>query len=300
MPTHESSDRPILVIVGAGTMGVGIATAGLIGGYHVRLVDSDASTLEAASRRAVERATKMVEAAESDDRENLGELSRSQDLADALVDADTVIEAVPEHPELKRTIFASLAQHASPTTLLASNTSTLSIADLSEAAGGSSRVIGMHFFNPAHRMKLVEIINGPATSAASTRDAVAVCRRLDKEPIIVSDTPGFVTSRLGLILGNEAMRIVQEGVACPADVDTALRLGYNHPMGPLELADLVGLDARLNNLISVSSRMDRPEFEPPQLLIDMVESGRLGRKSGEGFYRYDDEGTRIATPGGRS
>lgn len=300
MTVHESNDRPILVVVGAGTMGVGIATAGLVGGYHVRLIDTDPSALEVASSRAIDRAARMVEGTENGDGESLGKLSPSRDLAEALFEAEAVIEAVPERPELKRTIFASLAQHASPTTLLASNTSTLSIADLSEAACGSPRVIGTHFFNPAHRMKLVEVINGPATSAATTRDAVALCRRLRKEPIIVSDTPGFVTSRLGLILGNEAMRIVQEGVASPADVDTALRLGYNHPMGPLELADLVGLDARLNNLISVSSRMNRPEFEPPQVLIEMVESGRLGRKSGEGFYRYADDGKRAPGSGASS
>ena len=276
-PQHGS-----LVVIGAGTMGRGIALVGVTSGYDVRLVDTNADVRRSAVTYVEERLARGGGAAS-------GSLEAGDDLVAALDGAGAVIEAVPEIVEVKRTIFETLGAKADSATLLASNTSTMSIADLADAAGGSPRVVGMHFFNPAHRMALVEVVTAPITSEATATDAVQLARNLGKDPIVVADVPGFVTSRLGLILGNEAMRIVQEGSATAADVDKAMRLGYNHPMGPLELADLVGLDARLNNLRSVSGRMGRREFEPPQILVDLVEAGKLGRKSGEGFYSYDGD-----------
>lgn len=285
-----------LVVVGAGTMGSGIALSALLHGFRVELVDPQermrTSALEAITRRT-ERAVGASAAGV------LSSLRLHEELARVAGRADVVIEAVPELAEIKHAVFASLATSAPPHALLASNTSTMSISELAEAAGGSDRVIGLHFFNPVHRMELVEIVVGRATSDATRDDAVALVGRLGKDPILVKDVPGFVTSRLGLVLGNEAMRIVGEGTASAADVDKAMRLGYNHPMGPLELADLVGLDARLNNLRSVAAQTGRPEFEPPAMLVELVEAGRLGRKSGGGFYDYDDEGARVPS-GARS
>jgi 3-hydroxybutyryl-CoA dehydrogenase len=155
----------------------------------------------------------------------------------------------------------------------------------------------MHFFNPAHRMPLVEVIVAPTTSAQTRDDAVALARAWGKEPVVVRDRPGFITSRLGLIVGTEAMRMVEEGVASAADIDTAMRLGYRHPMGPLELADLVGLDARLNNLRSLHAQSGNPAYAPPAILEDLVRQGRLGRKTGHGFFDYDDAG-HLVNPSG--
>lgn len=275
-----------MVVIGGGTMGRGIALAAVSVGYHVRLIDA-VDSVRAQAAEFVNSRAERVDAAVR------GSLTPSDDLLGALDGASVVIEAVPEIAKIKQEIFASLGRHADPGALLATNTSTLSIAPLARAAGASARVIGMHFFNPAHRMALVELIVGPLTSDATRDDAIALCHHLGKDPIVVRDVPGFVTSRLGLLLGNEAMRIVQEGTASAADVDKALRLGYNHPMGPLELADLVGLDARLNNVRSVYASTQRPEFAPPEILVELVAAGHLGRKSGRGFYEYDDSGQRI-------
>lgn len=284
MSDADAGARGTMVVIGGGTMGRGIALTAVSAGYDVRLVDADAT--------ARQKALDYVEA-KAAGAAGGGTITVGDELAAAVEGATVVIEAVPEIMELKRQIFATLGHHASPTTLLATNTSTLSIAPLAEAAGGSSRVIGMHFFNPAHRMALVELVVGSLTSEKTRADAIALCHHLGKDPIVVRDEPGFVTSRLGLLLGNEAMRIVQEGTATAGDVDKALRLGYNHPMGPLELADLVGLDARLNNVRSIYASTRRADFEPPQILVDLVEAGRLGRKSGAGFYDYDETGRRI-------
>jgi 3-hydroxybutyryl-CoA dehydrogenase len=200
---------------------------------------------------------------------------------------------VPEVESIKLDVFGTLATAAPEDALLATNTSTMSVSRLAEACGGSGRVVGMHFFNPAHRMALVEIVVGDGTTDRTVADARAFAEALGKQPVVVRDVPGFVTSRLGLLLGNEAMRIVQDGVASAEDVDKAMRLGYGHPMGPLELADLVGLDARRNNLRSMSGRTGSAAYQPPEILDRLVAEGKLGRKSGEGFYRYDETGHRI-------
>lgn len=290
--TSDQNDGHHVVVLGGGTMGRGIALAAVAAGLDTTLVDHDATVLEAAIAFVESRAAGHALGR----RRTAGRLRSHHETREAASGATVVIEAVVERADVKRAVFADLAESAPATALLASNTSTLSITELAAAAGGSSRVIGMHFFNPAHRMRLVEVVTAPTTSDATLTDALEVCRLLDKVPVVVGDVAGFVTSRLGLLLGNEAMRIVAEGTASAADVDTAMRLGYNHPMGPLELADLVGLDARANNLRSVAERTGRHEFEPPAILLDLVADGRLGRKSRDGFYRYDAAGAIVDGP----
>jgi 3-hydroxybutyryl-CoA dehydrogenase len=255
-----------LVVVGAGTMGRGIAGVALASGLETTLVDVDEAVLEAARDRIAQH----------------GDVSALA-LATAPPPADVVIEAVPEVFDLKVDVLLR-AEGA----LRVSNTSTLSITALGRALGDPPRFIGMHFFNPVHRMKLVEVIVGEATEPSAVDDALALASTLGKEAVVVRDAPGFVTSRLGLLLGNEAMRMVEDGVASAQDIDTAMRLGYGHPMGPLELADLVGLDARLNNVRSMHAQSGDERYAPPAILERLVADGRLGRKSGEGFYRYDD------------
>lgn len=278
-----------IVVLGAGTMGRGIAVAGLRSGLDVRLVDVSPDALAAAQAWIEEYLQrKPPQAAEPVH----GRLRTETDLETAIAGAGAVIEAVPEILELKARLFERL-RRADPGTLLVSNTSTMSITTLADACAGSTEVVGMHFFNPAHLMPLVEVIVGAATSTAARDGAVALARALGKEPVVVRDVPGFVTSRLGLLLGTEAMRMVEEGVASAADIDTAMRLGYRHPMGPLELADLVGLDARLNNLRSMHERSGNDLYRPPVSLVALVEAGHLGRKSGRGFFRYDSTGAIV-------
>ena len=268
---------PFIVVIGGGTMGRGIAIAALGAGLDVVLVDVAEQVLESARSRVAGYFERHPGSA--------GVLTTSTDLASSLPAADVVIEAVPEILDLKLDMFRQL-KDASPGTLLVSNTSTMSISTISEACGGSSRVVGMHFFNPAHRMPLVEVIVGDHTDDASRDRAVRLAQQLGKDPIVVRDIPGFVTSRLGLLLGTEAMRMVEEGVASAADIDKAMKLGYGHPMGPLELADLVGLDARLNNLRSMHERTGNDLYDPPALLVELVDQGHLGKKSGRGFFDY--------------
>jgi 3-hydroxybutyryl-CoA dehydrogenase len=278
-----------IAVLGAGTMGAGIALAAIRAGLDVTLVDVSSEALDRASARIDDNLARHAPAA-ADPRPGL--LSISTVIEEAITGAGAVIEAVPELPALKHQIFARLA--AAPAgILLVSNTSTISIGELADACDGSAAVVGMHFFNPAHRMPLVEVIVADSTSAAARDGAIALARALGKQPVVVRDVPGFVTSRLGLLLGTEAMRMVEEGVASPADIDTAMKLGYRHPMGPLELADLVGLDARLNNLRSIRASSGTPAYDPPGVLVDLVERGQLGRKSGRGFFVYDEAGAIV-------
>ena len=209
-----------------------------------------------------------------------------EDLAQAASTADLVVEAVPERLDLKQSIFRTLGEAAPAHAILATNTSSLPVAQVAEASGVPERVLGMHFFNPVHLMALLEIVKTKQTDAAVLDAARAAGERMGKTVIVVNDSPGFATSRLGLVLGLEAIRMVEEGVASPEDIDTAMTLGYRHPMGPLRLTDLVGLDVRLGIARHLAKVLDDRRFNPPALLARMVDEGKLGKKSGEGFYTW--------------
>lgn len=269
------------VVVGAGTMGRGIALCAVEAGLETVLVDVDDGVLGSAAGFIAERLARLGDEADAP-----GAWSTSTQLEQSVAVADVVVEAVPEVAAIKAETFARLADAPSGA-LLVTNTSTMSVTEIAAHAARPERVVGMHFFNPAHRMPLVEVVVGDHTSEPTRDEAVALARRLGKDPVVVRDLPGFVTSRLGLLLGTEAMRMVEEGVATAADVDKAMRLGYGHPMGPLELADLVGLDARLNNLRSMQERSGDDRYAPPQILADLVAAGHLGRKSGRGFFDHE-------------
>jgi 3-hydroxybutyryl-CoA dehydrogenase len=281
-----------VVVIGAGTMGHGIAQVAAMAGYDVTLTDTALDLAERGIDRIRENldggvARGKVTAAERD--ATMARLRASASIADAAADADIAIEAVPERLDLKTRIFAALVDATPDRAILASNTSSLSITEMQDATASPGRVIGLHFFNPVHINRLVEVVRGRRTDAHVVDDATAFVRALGKEPVVVNDSPGFATSRLGVLLGLEAMRMVEEGVASAADIDKALELGYRHPMGPLRLTDLVGLDVRLDIAEYLHDRLGSEAFRPPQILRDMVAAGRLGRKTGEGFYRWDEE-----------
>jgi len=210
------------------------------------------------------------------------------DLEEAARLADLIIEAVPEDLDLKQNIFSQADLFCGEETILASNTSSIPIAQLAGSVERRDRFVGMHFFNPPHAMKLIEIVRGERTSDDTLATVREVAEKMGKQPIVVHDSPGFATSRLGVAIGLEAIRMLEEGVASAEDIDRAMELGYNHPMGPLRLTDLVGLDVRLG-IAEVLAAALGPRFEPPQLLRDMVAAGKLGKKTGEGFYRWSDD-----------
>jgi 3-hydroxybutyryl-CoA dehydrogenase len=292
LPTLEQVRT--IAVIGAGTMGHGIAQVSAMMGAEVRLYDALAGAARSGVERIAKNLAKGVELGKvsSDDRDAvLARISTRDDLAPACEGADCVIEAVPERIELKREIFEVIDRAAPARALLATNTSSLPIADIAHAVRDGSRLVGMHFFNPVHVMKLVEVVRHPGASSAAVALAVALAEKMGKTPITVKDSPGFASSRLGIALGLEAMRMVEQGVASPADIDTAMKLGYGHPMGPLELTDLVGLDVRLGIADYLASAIG-PSFEPPQLLRDKVDAGKLGKKTGEGFYRWSADGKR--------
>lgn len=287
----ESGAESTLAVLGAGTMGHGIAQVAAMSGFRTRLFDVDRSALTTALGRIeanLEQGIAREKVAPVQKDATLAALSTTTDPDEATAGAGVVIEAVPERLELKRDILARADETAAAGALLATNTSSLSIARIAEGVDGAERVVGMHFFNPVHIMALVEIVRGPATSDATVERARALAERFDKTPIVVTDSPGFASSRLGIALGLEAIRMVEEGVASPEDIDTAMTLGYRHPMGPLRLTDLVGLDVRLDIARYLHRELGSPRFEPPALLERMVENGKLGKKSGEGFYVWDD------------
>ena len=284
------SDFHTVTVVGAGTMGHGIAQVAAQAGFTVRLADAVPGAARAGLERiranldgGVQRG--KVTAAERDGA--LARVEAVEHVADAALGADLVIEAVPEDLDLKRALFARLSAVA-PEAVLVTNTSSLSIAAIASAAARPERVAGMHFFNPVHLMRLVEVVTHAGTGA-DTRDAVvAAARSMGKEPIVVRDSPGFASSRLGIALGLEAMRMMEEGVATAEDIDRAMTLGYNHPVGPLRLTDLVGLDVRLAIARYLHQALGDERFAPPALLERMVAEGKLGKKSGQGFYAWPD------------
>lgn len=279
----------MIAVVGAGTMGRGIAQISAQAGYATTLYDADPDQLHRARAAIEETLDRGVERGKVSAEERTGSLERlrlATDLGDAVLDADLVVEAIPEVLEAKHELFGELDAHCPATSVLASNTSSLSIAALAEATERPERVVGLHFFNPVHVMRLVEVVVLPETDQEIRAVSLAFVRSLGKEPIVVRDAPGFATSRLGLALGLEAMRLLEDGVASAADIDTAMKLGYNHPMGPLELTDLVGLDVRLAIAEHLARTIDPRRFEPPRILRELVAQGKLGRKTGEGFYRW--------------
>lgn len=279
-----------VVVIGAGTMGHGIAQVTAMAGAETILVDrSDALVREGMDRiranldTGVERG--KVEPALRD--ATLDRLRSDTDVARAAADIDLGVEAVPERMELKRQVLTALESAAPDDAVLASNTSSLSLTRIQQGLEKPGRVLGMHFFNPVHIMKLVEVVRGGATAEEMVDRAVAWSRWMGKDPIVVNDSPGFASSRLGIALGLEAMRMVEEGVASPADIDTAMTLGYRHPMGPLRLTDLVGLDVRLDIADYLHTELGTDRFRPPQILRDKVAAGELGQKTGRGFFDWD-------------
>ena len=278
-----------VAVVGAGTMGHGVAQVAAMAGCAVTLIDTSTDLVARAIDRisgnldgAVQRGKLSAEARAG----ALSRLSPSTSVADGARDADLVIEAVPEKLDLKIDLFRTLDDVVAQDTILATNTSSLSITSIQRATRTPARVIGLHFFNPVHINRLVEVVRGRDTADAVVASALALAQRLDKEAVLVNDAPGFATSRLGVLLGLEAIRMVEQNVASAADIDRAMELGYRHPMGPLRLTDLVGLDVRLDIARYLHDALGSDAFRPPALLEQMVADGRLGKKSGSGFYEW--------------
>jgi 3-hydroxybutyryl-CoA dehydrogenase len=293
VPTLESIRT--ITVVGAGTMGHGIAQISSMSGANVRLQDALSGGARAGIARIAKNLAKGVELGKvspADRDATLARITDFDDLEEACEGADCVIEAVPEQLDLKREIFETVDRSTPPHALLATNTSSLPISEIAAVVTDSGRLVGMHFFNPVHVMKLVEIVRHSRSNPAAIALAVALAEKLGKTPITVADSPGFASSRLGLVIGLEAMRMVEQHVASAADIDTAMKLGYGHPMGPLELTDLVGLDVRLGIAEYLETAIG-PTFTPPQVLRDKVAAGKLGKKTGEGFYRWSPDGKRL-------
>ncbi|HUF78576.1 MAG TPA: 3-hydroxyacyl-CoA dehydrogenase [Thermoanaerobaculia bacterium] len=281
-----------VAVLGGGTMGRGIAHVAALAGYETRLADVSQEVLESARRSIAKNLDKGVALGKvgADDAEAaLERLSLHRSLAEAVAGADLVIEAVPEEIALKLELFAQAEAAAPAHALFATNTSGLSVTEMAAATGRPERFAGMHFFNPVHVMRLVELVRGLETSEETLRSLAAVARAMGKEVVTVNESPGFVTSRINALIGNEAFRMLQEGVASAEDIDTALKLGLNHPMGPFEMVDLVGLDVRLSILSYLHQTLGEA-YRPSQLLVQHVRAGRLGKKVGRGVYEYDGEG----------
>ena len=278
-----------IAVLGAGIMGRGIAYASALGGFHTTLQDPDGKQLEKACADISAILEKGVATGKVEGPAAAAANSRLQavrDLKEAVGDADLVIEAAPEKIELKIELFAKLDEMTPKGAILASNTSSLSITEMAAATHRAPQVVGMHFFNPVHRMKLLEIVRALETSPATLAAARDVGVAMGKDCVEVRESPGFVTSRINAMIGNEAFYMLQEGVASARDIDKALKLGLNHPMGPFELVDLVGLDTRLA-ILRFLHRSLGDKFRPCPLLEQYVAAGRLGRKSGKGVYEYE-------------
>jgi 3-hydroxybutyryl-CoA dehydrogenase len=281
------------VVLGSGTMGHGIAQVLAMAGCRVVLCDlredlvaSGLGKVRANLEKGVARGKVDADLCQA----SLERLTGSVDADAAMSAANLVVEAVPEDLDLKRKVLAGMGQAAPPDAMLATNTSSLPLATLADVVPEPSRFIGLHFFNPPHLMRLVEIVVARETSSQTVALARDLVKHLGKEGIVVRDAPGFATSRLGLAIGLEAMRMLEEGVASAGDIDRAMELGYNHPMGPLKLSDLIGLDVRLGISEALARELDGNRFGPPDILRRKVKDGHLGRKSGLGFYRWSDEG----------
>jgi len=279
-----------IAVIGTGTMGRGIAYLAAVAGYETVIHDADAAALDAAKasiestlQKGVERGKVTSDAAAAAS----GRIHLAADLEPAVHGADLIIEAVPENLELKQDLFGQADLFCGEETIMASNTSSISISLLAQSVERRDRFVGLHFFNPPHVMKLIEIVRGDRTSEETMAQAREVAEAMGKTAIEVRDSPGFATSRLGVAIGLEAIRMLEEGVASAEDIDKAMELGYNHPMGPLRLTDLVGLDVRLGIAEYLSSTLGL-RFDPPELLRRMVADGKLGKKTGQGFFHWKD------------
>ena len=272
-------------------MGHGIAQVAAAAGYRVTLRDLDRDSL-ARGIRAIERnlakGMQLGKLTEEDREQTLQNIHGTTQL-EQVATADLVIEAAPEQLQLKQDLLRQTESFSDHNFIFASNTSSLSITEIASASARPERVVGMHFFNPVHVMRLLEIVVGESTAVETVEAVSEVGRRMRKEPIIVKDVPGFASSRLGVALGLEAMRMLEQGVASAKDIDKAMELGYNHPMGPLKLTDVVGLDVRLNIAEYLHGALGSETFRPPDVLRRLVSEGKLGKKSGEGFYSWREE-----------
>jgi 3-hydroxybutyryl-CoA dehydrogenase len=285
-----------IAVIGAGTMGHGIAQVAATAGFKVLLNDVDRESLArgvSAIERNLAKGIQLAKLTEHDRDRALQHIHGTTNL-DECAKADLIIEAAPEKLDLKKEVLRQLESASDRPFIFASNTSSLSITEIASASKRPDAVIGMHFFNPVHIMRLVEIVVGEKTSDDTVSAVKSVSQKMRKEPIVVKDVPGFASSRLGVALGLEAMRMFEQGVASVQDIDTAMELGYNHPMGPLKLTDLVGLDVRLNIAEYLHRELGSEAFRPPEVLRRMVSEGKLGKKTGQGFYDWSKEDARRA------
>ena len=278
-----------IAVIGAGTMGNGIAHVFAQRGFKVQLIDAQAPALEKAMatiEKNLDRQISKQTITAEDKASTLSNIQTSTSIEIGVVHADLVIEAATENAEIKKKIFASLDQYAKPACILATNTSSISIAQLAAATKRPALVIGMHFMNPVPIMKLVEIINGNATAASVTDTIVALTKKIDKIPCVVKDAPGFIANRILMPMINEAIHAFSEGISDAATIDQIMKLGMAHPMGPLQLADYIGLDVCKNIMTIMEEGFNNSKYAPAALLVKMVEQGKLGVKTGEGFYKY--------------
>jgi len=280
-----------IAVIGAGIMGRGIAHASALGGYRTILEDILPAALRKAEteiRANLDKAVELQKVTAADADAAFRRLEYAGSVEEAARQADLVIEAVPEEMESKIEIFTLLDKICRPTTILASNTSSLSVTEIASVTYRAKKCVGMHFFNPVHKMKLLEVVRALETDEDTLATAVEVGKRMGKEVVVIKESPGFITSRINAMIGNEAFHMLQEGIASAADIDKALKLGLNHPMGPFELVDLVGLDTRLSILEYLHKSLG-DKYRPAPLLVQYVKAGRLGRKSGRGVYEYPDQ-----------
>ena len=282
-----------IAVIGAGIMGRGIAHVAALGGYRTVLEDLVPGALRKAEsdiRANLDKAVELKKILPADANAAFKRLEYAGGVEDAAREADLVIEAVPEEMESKIEIFTLLDKICRPGTILASNTSSLSITEIASVTYRAKKCVGMHFFNPVHKMKLLEVVRALETDDETITAAAEVGRRMGKEVVVIKESPGFITSRINAMIGNEAFYMLQEGIASASDIDRALKLGLNHPMGPFELVDLVGLDTRLHILEYLQKALGE-KYRPSPLLVQYVKAGRLGKKSGRGVYEYVDDPT---------
>ena len=286
-----------IAVIGAGTMGRGIAHAAALGGYRTVLEDLLPGALRKAEeeiRANLDQAAELGKVTAADAGAAFSRLQFAGSVEEAAREADLVIEAVPEEMESKIEIFTLLDKICRPETILASNTSSLSVTEIASVTYRAKKCLGMHFFNPVHKMKLLEIVRALETDDDTLATAVEIGQAMGKEVIVIKESPGFITSRINAMIGNEAFYMLQEGIASAADIDKAVKLGLNHPMGPFELVDLVGLDTRLH-ILEYLHRTLGEKYRPAPLLVQYVKAGRLGRKSGRGVYEYAQEASGAST-----